>query len=339
MFLGPCEVCGQVSRTYRSLSLHLRGKDLDEGHLTLKAKYRAWRSEYRAVRCCWRCKATWEIKDKSLRDTKLCQTCSGLREQVGKRQYAKMAAPPAHDPRQRIRGRKAQWDGTPSREVLWRKDDDLYKEVVSSCLGGEKVVVTMRRLGVSYTTYRAILQDALGVDGYARIAASRKSSRSAANIKGAHQKWQQMTPEQKASEAQRRFGRGSALEASFARQLEILGLDLVLNVWQSVKIAGVWRPREADIKVTLRDGRKIVILCDGEAFHGPRYIYAKVDERVEDDIATAEGYYDLGYTALRYSETEILSGVAFQHFCSLLQRLTESSKILRLWHPAVERSA
>ena len=337
MFLGPCEVCSKPFRTYRSLSLHLRGKNLDEGHRELKAQYQAWRAEYRAILCCRNCKTTWESTDKNSKDAKLCTSCLELKMLIGKRQYEKRKPSEVPDPRQKLRGRKANWDGTPAREFLWCKGDPFYTAVHTACLAGEKVGETLSRLGVPYKTYKAVLQDALGVGGYERVASSRKTVRSPINIRGAHKKWQRMTPEEKAAELKRRFGKGSALEASFRHQIEGLGLDTSLNVWQSLHIEGAWRPREADLKISLEDGRKIVILCDGEAFHGPRYIYANPEGRVADDVATAEGYYALGYTTLRYSESEIHNGPAFQHFISVLQRLKESRKILRLWHPPLER--
>lgn len=337
VFLGPCEACGQVFRTYRSLSQHLRSKGLDEGHLALKAKYQEWRSHYRSVVCCRRCKTTWEISDKSQKDIKLCAACASLRQQVGKRQYAKLSAPPTSDPRQKVRGRKNKWDGLPARGIVWSKDAPIYKEIVEACLSGEKVNDTKRRLGVSYIVYKDILQDAFGVEGYAKVAAGRKTLRSSANIKYAHAKWKEMTPDERAAEAQRRFGRGSVLEVSFANQIKPLGFSFTLNDWQSVQIGGEWRPREADLKVTLPDNRKIVILCDGEAFHGPKYIYGDPNVRVADDLATAEGYYALGYTVLRYSETEVKNGFAYQHFTGIVHKLTEAQKALRLWHPAIER--
>jgi len=60
-----------------------------------------------------------------------------------------------------------------------------------------------------------------------------------------------------------------ALEARLSERLKEDNLIFELNVWQSIPINGKKVPREADIKVDLGAGRKLVILCDGEAFHGP----------------------------------------------------------------------
>lgn len=123
-----------------------------------------------------------------------------------------------------------------------------------------------------------------------------------------------------------------------AKQLRSRGYtDLVLNDWQSIPIGDRVVPREADIKVSLGDGRKVVILCDGEAFHGPRTIFGDPSDRVALDLETTEGYYSLGYSVARYSESEIKSGLAIQHLIGVLDILKSHNQVLRNWFPAIER--
>lgn len=105
------------------------------------------------------------------------------------------------------------------------------------------------------------------------------------------------------------------------------------------KVAGVQTHREADIKVQLPKNHKVVILCDGEVFHGPGSLYTEPSIRIEDDVATAEGFFSLGYSVIRYSESEILAGDAVAHFDAALPALQAGGRLYRTWYPAEERWA
>lgn len=83
--------------------------------------------------------------------------------------------------------------------------------------------------------------------------------------------------------------------------------------------------------------QKLVILCDGEAFHGPGFAFGDPSPRISDDVATAEGYYALGYSVIRYSETELKKGEALLHFLECFPRLNAGQRLLRLWYPPTER--
>jgi hypothetical protein len=192
-----------------------------------------------------------------------------------------------------------------------------------------------RRLGIPYKTFKAIAEDHFGVGGYRELAALRKKVACTANIQKAHQAWNAMTPEQKAAEIKRRFGGGSALERGFGETLAAQGYSHVLNDWISLDFEGVWRPREADIKVILGK-QKLVVLCDGEAFHGPGYIFGDARARIADDVQTAQGFYTLGYSVVRYSESEIHSGWALAHLGRSATRIAAGERMLRLWHPLRE---
>lgn len=163
---------------------------------------------------------------------------------------------------------------------------------------------------------------------------ARKAASGTENLKISHQKYALMTPDQKALTLQRRFGGTCALEASFARSLREVGFTkLDMNVWQSVPIKGSKVPREADIKVAVGGGRKIVVLCDGEAFHGPKAIFGNPEDRINEDRETALAFFRLGYSVIRYSETEIHSGFALNSFQDLFLKLGKWKKIYRNWCP------
>lgn len=148
-----------------------------------------------------------------------------------------------------------------------------------------------------------------------------------------------MTPEEKAAHIEAKFGNVHTLETLLAAQLVERGVDgIEMNRWQSVPINGCFVPREADIKVTAGPG-KVVVLCDGEAFHGPRSVFVAPADRIRDDVTTAEAYFSLGYSVIRYSETEIESGFAVEHFERVYESLRSGgfTRIYRTWHPCVER--
>jgi hypothetical protein len=133
--------------------------------------------------------------------------------------------------------------------------------------------------------------------------------------------------------------RGSGLERNLAGQLLQAGVTgLALNRWQTIFVNGVPCPREADLKIPVGGGRKLVVLCDGEAFHGPRYIFKDKQARIADDIATADAYFEAGYSVVRYSESEVHDKRALRHLLSWLPRLRAGGHLYRTWHPPVERA-
>lgn len=340
-FLGTCEVCNQTIHTYRGLGQHLRFNE-DAAHQALKERWYAWRAEYKATLYCRKCGDTWTITDQSEKHRKRCPKCQELRAHMGKRAYENVHPVKLMDPRKLMTasGSKAQWDGLDSRHLEWQRGDDLYMRVVLACEAGEPVRTTLREQAVSYKVYRAIVEDALGVGAYEKQAHTRKYASSAENVKKAHARWAALTPEEKAAEIAQRFGGGSPLEKDFAQQLEGAGVVGVLpNSWQSLQIRGKWCPREADLKIPVGDGRKLVVLCDGEAFHGPGYIFEDKLARITDDIATADAYFDAGYSVVRYSESEVRNGQALRHLLSWLPRLRAGEHLYRTWHPPVERAA
>ena len=339
-FLGACEVCNKVVHTYRGLGQHLRFNE-DAEHQALKERWYAWRGEYKATLRCRKCGGTWITTDPKQRHRKRCPSCEQLRAQVGKRGYEKVQTTKTPDPRRLMTasGSKAQWDGLENRHLEWRRGDDLYLRVVVACEAGEPVRVTLQDQSISYKVYRAIVDDALGADFYERQARKRKTALSAQNVKKAHARLAALSPEERAAEFARRFGKGSALESGFASQLEAAGVaGVVLNAWQSLKIQGKWCPREADIKIPVGD-QKLVVLCDGEAFHGPGYIFKDKQARVADDTMTAEAYFEAGYSVVRYAESEVKDGRAFQHLLEWLPRLQSGQRLYRTWYPPVEKTA
>jgi len=340
-FLGLCEVCGKENRNYRALSSHLRQRK-DVSHRELKARWHRWRSEYKATLRCRKCGNLWETTDKKQAHKKRCPDCRAQRESLGKRRYERFRPEVVPDTRQMMTavGNKASWDGLRERHVVWEVGDDIYRAVLERFQAGVKVGQVLREVGIPYDVYSGVLTVHLGgPQAYRAAHKKRKQVVGHRNIRKAHEKRAALSPEERAAWHKKHFGQGSALEAGFAEDLRKAGVaDLTLNDWQSLRIGGRWCPREADIKVALGDGRKVVILCDGEAFHGPGFIYGPPADRIAEDVRTAEAYFATGYSVVRYSETEIQSGWALPHFQAMFDRLrTSSAQGYRTWHPSVER--
>lgn len=258
---------------------------------------------------------------------------------MGKRKYEGLCSERVPDTRQVMtaKGSKAQWDGLVSRRLTWVRGDALCQEIVKDGTGGVKVGVTMERLGVSYDVYVEVMQDAVGVAGYAEIAQARKAAVARHMASVGHAKYNALTPEDKAVLWSKRFKKGSLLEALLVKELRTAGVStLKTGVWQSLPFSDGWHPREADIKIDLGANRKVVVLCDGEAFHGPKYIYPDVAARIQDDVETAKAYFAQGYSIIRYAESEIKAGVAIKHLMGVLDRLRVGGKVYRTWYPLVE---
>lgn len=233
--------------------------------------------------------------------------------------------------------RKAdRWGAPIPQRLRWTPGDALYQRVTEALLQGTVVVRIMRSQGISYKVFRAMAEHFLGCEGYKAWSHARKYATATANIGLWHEAYANLPPEAKASRLKRLFGGTCALESLLAEQLQARGVrDLVLNDWQTVCVDGKDTPREADIKVPLKDGRKLVVLCDGEAFHGPRSIF-NPDNRVRDDVSTARAYFGLGYSVIRYSESEIKSGAAIEHLQGVMHKLKTSGRVYRTWFPPEE---
>lgn len=322
-FLGSCEVCGKMFRTHRSLAGHLR-HNTDPEHAALKGRWQTWRDTYRAVKWCRKCGRTWENKDKTQKDRKRCSRCEELRQSLGKRAYEKLATVPKLVLRLR-------------RSVFPGPEDPLYQEVTTGLLGGERIKALKGRLGVTYKFVRAIGEHAFSVEGYRDLMRRRKAAVGEANLRHSHERYRALSPAEKARLLKKRFGGTCALERGFADQLQERGITpLRMNQWLSVPIDGNRVPREADIKLAVGDGRKIVVLCDGEAFHGPGTIFGDPQIKIETDRQTAFGFFSLGYSVARYSESEVHDGTAVGHLLQMLVQLQSCQKVYRNWCPAEE---
>ena len=305
-FLGPCEVCGKTLHNYRGVAGHLRWNK-DSEHTALRQRWSEWRQTYRRVLRCRKCGQPWEILDKALKDQKRCPSCTAVHAEVGKKAYEKLTT--NHEPKTDL-----------SRTLQWVPGDDLYREVADIIRQQRTFSEASRCLSVSYKVFKDIGEHLLGVDGYRAWAHGKKVSTARMNVVKAAQ--------------------AHELEEGFASQLRSSGVtEFDMNKWQTLSIDGDRVIREADLKVCLSDGRKVVVLCDGEAFHGPRFVFGPAQARIDNDIKTARAYYDLGYSVLRYSESEIKSGWALTHLLGALNRLTLVHKVYRTWHPRVEEVA
>jgi hypothetical protein len=222
---------------------------------------------------------------------------------------------------------------------VWEPHETLKEEVARTLAGDEKVRDAMLRLGITFELFRACAVYLVGEESYEKWATERMSLRSSRMGKAQADKYRAMSPDEKAEVLQRRFPRvRSKIEVRMSEYLSSMGESFQLNQWQSLNILGKFQPREADLKLSVDDNRKMVVLCDGEAFHGPRAIFGDVEGRIQGDLETAHAYFDAGYSIVRYSETEILSGFAKTHASDILTRLRSSpdGKVMRTWHPAME---
>lgn len=329
-FLGSCEVCGALNLNYRSLGAHFRYHK-DAAHVELKAKWNSWRSNFRN-RCCLKCGSVWEgTRDDSVK--RRCPECARLRTQLGKRSYENYHPEVKPDARKTAYKSRA----TALAPSKWERGSYEYSAALDMFLSGDKVIKIRQSVGITYERLRDILCDALGDKTVDQMMFDRKSRTGARNIAVAHANYKDMSPEDKAVYYMSRFG-GSRLETSFVNQLQSVGVEgIETNVWQSVRVNGVSVPREVDVKVAVTDHVKIVVFCDGEAFHGPKTIFGIPEDRIAQDVATLQGFYSVGYSAIRYSETEIHNGFAIEHFLQSLDKVMRSElRVSRNWHPPKE---
>lgn len=313
-FLGPCEVCARVNHNYNALGLHLSERyNPDEAHRAFKARWHAWRAEYRATLRCRKCGDLFGITDKRLKDSKRCPRCEHLRQTLSKRKYEALRFDKTPDPRviHKESGSKARWPVgyNPTVEV-----DTVYEQAVKVLSAGGGVGAVMR-LGVPYPKAKEIAARVLGnTTEYAAWVLNRKQDTIRDNREQAR--------------------KSSGLEFFFVAQLQGAGIEPCgRNEWLTLTVDGLRVRREADIKVLMANGRKAIVLCDGEIFHGPRCLYGDPEQKIADDRATALAMFHRGYTVLRYSESEIRQGVALQHLQGVLH---SGLHLYRNWHPYEE---
>lgn len=317
-FLGTCEVCGKPFRNYTALAQHLRHKN-DPAHQDLKTRWHAWRAEYKATLRCRKCGDLFGITDKALKDSKRCPRCEHLRQTLSKRQYEALRFDKKPDPRtfNKAEGSKASWPVGYVPEVAWEVGGTLYTKVGEAIERGWGVAQLRDELGLQFSVVKAIVESILGVDGCAQWVLDRQVENIHRNRESART--------------------NSKLEQAFVDQLASIGIEpCARNSWMTVTLGGQQVRREADIKVSVGDGRKVIVLCDGVAFHGPGCMYADPVVKTADDRATALAFYKMGYTVLRYSGDEIRSGYALSHFQRVWGDLTSHHRVYRNWHPLEE---
>ena len=308
-FLGSCEVCGKVNFNYNALGLHLSNKrDLDEAHRSLRIRWLAWRTEYRATLRCRKCGDLFEITDKRLKDSKRCPRCEHLRQTLSKRKYEALCFDKTPDHRlvNGNGGSKASWP-VGYKPVI---DPLEHLQAMTDIIANGGGVRKLMDIGFDHNKARKIAVQVLGGDvAYNQWVLDRK-------IQTIHKNREQAR-------------KGSRLEEEFVGQMRGRGIEPCgRNVWMTLTIAAKKVHREADIKVRLKSGRKAIVLCDGVVFHGPNCIYANPDEKMADDIATAEAMFHMGYTVLRYSEVEIKNGAAIEHLDGIVN---SGEHICRHW--------
>jgi len=207
-------------------------------------------------------------------------------------------------------GSKYKASEVPIPKFKWKVGDLTHQKVIQLFEQGAGFRELKTSTGAPHKVIKQILHHYLGQDLYASKTLQKKVSVARHNVLKART--------------------SSGLEKVLVDQLLEIGIKPETNVWQEITIGGERVPREADLKVDLGGGRKAIVLCDGEAFHGPRHIFKDPLASMQDDRDTASSYHSLGYSVLRYSESEILTGWAIEHFKGVVSNMRETP-ILRIW--------
>lgn len=331
--MNVCGVCHLPVISQNAYAQHLRGRG-DLRHREALAEYEAWLKVDLTTYRCSKCKALYRREPVLGKRSGpgLCTKCQDLKNTLPSRAYEAIHPGP-ETPR-------SKWESLAVQQDVWEPHESLREGVARTLAGDEKVRDAMTRLGITFELFRATSVYLIGEEDYEKWSTNRLKSVAYRMGKAHADKYRAMSPEQKAAVLQRRFPRArSKIEVRMSEALTELGeTGFHLNQWQALNILGVVQPREADLKLSVDDNRKLVILCDGEAFHGPGAIFGDVEAGIQGDLDTARAYFDAGYSIVRYSETEILSGEAKVHVTDLLDRLRQSktARIMRTWCPMME---
>lgn len=327
-----CGVCSFPIHSHPSYAQHLRGRP-DTQHVEARNRYDEWLEIHLTTYKCAKCKGWYRREAYDHRSGPgRCPPCTHLQQVLPKRAYEALTPEPC--------GGRVGWESLVTHQEVWTPNETLCNEVRRMLQGGERARDAMSRLGLTFNMLKSVGEYTVGVETYAEWAAGRKRAK-AAKVGRDHADWyRSLSPEQKAAVLQQRFPRTvrTKIEVAMTNALTALGeAGFMVNQWQSLTVSGERVPREADIKLPVDGTRKLVILCDGEAFHGPKCIFGNPQDRIRDDVETAQAYFDAGYSILRYSGTEILSGSAQPHLAGALARLRSGTgRVMRTWHPNVE---
>lgn len=317
-FLGPCTVCGKINLNYNALSNHYRHL-IDPAHLDLKEKWNEWRATYKATLRCRKCGGLFEITEKKKKDCKRCPNCEILRKTMSKRKYEALKVEKQQDTRiaNGATGSKASWPVGYAPMVTWAIGCPLYLKIQQDIESGLGVRDIMQAHGLNFKVVNPICIAILGADNHAA--------------------WIQSTRAKTIHKNREQARMDSRLEHVFIDQIQQCGLVIVArNSWSTLNINGQELHREVDIKLAVGDGRKVLIFCDGEVFHGPKCLYANPNEKIASDRETAIAFFNLGYSAVRYSESEIHNGKALQHLIKMWNQLKNCSRVYRSWCPNEE---
>lgn len=105
----------------------------------------------------------------------------------------------------------------------------------------------------------------------------------------------------------------SSVEKQFVEQISCCLANIETNKWLTIQIDGRFEHREIDVKVSLGN-HKFAVFIDGEAFHGKNAKSCFKTPTIEHDSLVAIAFANMGYFSIRYSESEVKSGEASNHF-------------------------
>ncbi len=290
----------------------------DKAHLDFKDEWLKWRSEYRGHLRCRNCGEIFIVLNKLEKDRKNCDGCLELKK-VGNWslfEEKRLTKKPEVRINNKCQNSLASW--TPGYSPAPVTEGEEYTQVVEGFKAGIGPATLWKTTGVPLDQVYRILRENFDEQVIAEKILDIKKRTIRENREKARV--------------------GSGLEETFAKQLISSGFEICdRNWWISLKINGEWASREADIKVAYGD-TKIIILCDGEAFHGPHQVFGDVDESIRRDRDTMLAFFDTGYSVVRYSESEINNNEAIEHFKNWVVRLKTEGRSYRNWCPPEELS-
>lgn len=311
-FLGTCPHCPKINLNYRALSSHLRRVG-DAPHIQTLNEWLKWRAEYRANLYCKCCGDIFEISDKSEKDRKQCDVCVSLRNSDDKEALEIRRRNKKTDTRYHDKNQNSKASMTPGyfpRE--WSKPEQ-FSAVIDGFRSGLGPASLWKKTGVPLSRVYDMLYAEFGAENVKKEIAQIKKTVVARNREKARL--------------------GSGLEELFFSQLVSNGFHVSgRNCWSTISVSGEKAHREIDLKVSYASS-KILIFCDGEAYHGPKAVYS---DRREDDRETARAFHALGYSVVRYSESEIHSSAAIKHFKTWVEKIGADSPGFRIWDPQEE---
>jgi len=170
----------------------------------------------------------------------------------------------------------------------------------------------------------------LGQKGYnERLKLFENNFKSLEAIEKRKEAWAKKTPDEIAKIFNRR---PNNLEYLLTNQIKDKFKNVIIehNIWRSVKENQKVKHIEIDISAKINNF-KILIFCDGEAFHGKNSYFN--GNTIKSDEFKSKAINKLYPYVLRYSESEIKNKFAIKDFCNIVNNIktTKINNYYRTW--------